>query len=76
MESIGSLIKLELEKQERSISWLARKLSCDRTKVYRILQKHSIDTYDLARISLILSHDFFIDLSESLKDDSVLHKML
>ena len=76
MESIGSLIKQELEKQERSISWLARKLSCDRARVYRILQKHSIDTYDLARISIFLSHDFFADLSESLKNDKDLHKTL
>lgn len=74
MESIGSLIKQELEKQERSISWLARKLSCDRTKVYRLLQKHSIDTYDLARISILLSHDFFADLSEDLKKDEHLQK--
>ena len=74
MESIGNLIKLELEKQERSISWLARKLSCDRTRVYRILQKHSIDTYDLARISTLLSHDFFADLSNSLKNDEHLQK--
>ena len=70
MESIGNLIKQELEKQERSISWLARKLSCDRTKVYRILQKHSIDTYDLARISILLSHDFFADLSNELRNNS------
>lgn len=74
MEPIGSLIKQELEKKERSISWLARKLSCDRTKVYRLLQKHSIDTYDLARISILLSHDFFLDLSDSLKKDEVLQK--
>ena len=74
MESIGSLIKMELVKQERSISWLARKLSCDRTRVYRILQKHSIDTYDLARISILLSHDFFADLSEELKKDEDLQK--
>lgn len=68
MESIGSLIKQELKEQERSISWLARKLSCDRTKVYRLLQAHSIDTYDLTRISIILSHDFFADLSKDLKN--------
>ena len=76
MESIGSLIKQELEKLERSISWLARKLSCNRTRVYRILQKHSIDTYDLARISVLLSHDFFADLSEDLKNNDELLKML
>lgn len=74
MESIGNLIKQELDKQERSISWLARKLSCDRTRVYRILQKHSIDTYDLARISVLLSHDFFIDLSEALRKNNDLLK--
>ena len=77
MKSIGSLIKQELEKQERSISWLARKLSCDRSKVYRLLQKHSIDTCDLARISILLSHDFFADLSEELKiaeDSKMLQK--
>ncbi len=76
MEHIGELIKLELEKQERSISWLARKLSCDRTKVYRLLQKNSVDTYDLARISILLSHDFFADLSDSLKKDDVVRKTL
>ncbi len=76
MEHLGSLIKQELERQERSVSWLARKLFCDRTKVYRLLQKHSIDTYDLARISILLSHDFFADLSEELKKDDGLQKML
>ena len=76
MEHIGELIKQELEKQERSISWLARKLSCDRAKVYRLLQKNSIDTYDLARISILLSHDFFADLSDSLKDDDTIRKTL
>lgn len=70
MKHIGELIKQELERQERSISWLARKLSCDRTRVYRILQKHSIDTYDLARISILLSHDFFADLSNELRNNS------
>ena len=76
MEHLGSLIKQELERQERSVSWLARKLSCDRTKVYRLLQKHSIDTYDLLRISILLSHDFFADLSEELKNNDWLQKML
>lgn len=75
MEHIGELIKQELDKQERSISWLARKLSCDRSKVYRILKNHSIDTSDLARISILLSHDFFADLSDSLKNGEVFREM-
>ena len=58
MKSIGILIKEELEKQERSVSWFARKLACD-----RLFQKESIDTHLLARISLILNRDFFSELS-------------
>lgn len=63
MKPIGCLIKEELEKQERSISWFARKLSCDRSNIYRLFQKDSIDTKLLARISILLDHDFFADLS-------------
>lgn len=60
--------KEELERQERSISWFARKLSCDRSNVYRLFQKESVDTNLLARISMLLGRDFFSDLSESIKE--------
>ena len=68
MKPIGILIKEELEKQERSISWFARKLSCDRSNVYRLFQKESIDTNLLARISVLLGRDFFAELSDNVKD--------
>ena len=68
MKHIGELIKEELEHQERTVSWLARKLSCDRSNVYRIFQKQSIDTSVLKRISIILNHDFFVDLSDDLNN--------
>lgn len=68
MKPIGCLIKEELEKQERSISWFARKLSCDRSNIYRLFQKESIDTALLARISILLKHDFFTELSEYIKE--------
>lgn len=68
MKPIGSLIKEELERQERSISWFARKLSCDRSNVYRLFQKESIDTNLLTRISILLGRDFFSELSDNVKD--------
>lgn len=68
MKPIGHLIKEELEKQERSISWFARKLSCDRSNVYRLFQKENIDTGLLIRISLLLNHDFFSDFSKNIKE--------
>ncbi len=60
------MIKEELERQERSVSWFARKLSCDRSNIYRLFQKHSIDTALLSRISVILGRDFFRELSGNL----------
>ncbi len=66
MEPIGTIIREELEKQERSVTWFARKLSCDRSNVYRLFQKHSIDTALLMRISVILGRDFFAELSRNL----------
>lgn len=69
MVNIGQSIREELERQERTVSWLARKLNCTRTSVYRILGKNSIDTRMLAAISQVLRHDFFRDLSESIGID-------
>ena len=59
MLHIGELIQEELHRQERTVSWFARKLFCDRTNVYNIFQRKSIDTELLLRISLILNHNFF-----------------
>ena len=73
MKPIGILIKEELEKQERSITWFARKLSCDRSNIYRLFQKESIDTNLLVRISILLGKDFFSDLSVYVKEKEQLH---
>ena len=43
MEAIGKLIKEELARQERSVAWFARKLSCHRTNVYDIFARDNID---------------------------------
>lgn len=67
MICIGQRIKDELDRQERTVSWLARKLNRDRTVVYRILRSNSIDTAMLASISRILHHNFLADLSEDIE---------
>lgn len=66
MQDIGKLISDELIRQERTPAWLASKLGCDRTNAYKILKRSSIDTSLLARISIVLKHDFFLDLSISM----------
>ncbi|MBQ9077540.1 MAG: XRE family transcriptional regulator [Muribaculaceae bacterium] len=72
MKPIGSLIKEELQRQERSVSWFARKLSCDRSNIYRLFQKRSIDTDLLIRISSILDRDFFSEISETIQEKRLL----
>lgn len=67
MVNIGQNIKEELQRQERTVSWLARKLNCTRAAVYRIFDKNSIYTALLLNISQILHRDFFCELSEEAK---------
>lgn len=59
MIHIGELIEQELRKQERTVTWFANKLYCERTNVYSIFKRESIDTTLLLRISEILHHNFF-----------------
>ena len=68
---IGSLIKLELQRQERTVSWFARKLNCDRSNVYKIFKRPTIDTELLLRISQTLQHNFFDVYQQQAGTDSL-----
>lgn len=68
MIHIGQLIEAELRRQERTITWFAKKLFCDRTNVYNIFKRQSIDTETLLRISQILHHDFFVHYREEIEN--------
>ena len=57
---IGKLIQDKLREDGHAIAWLARKMNCDRTNVYKIFRKLSIDSARLLQISLILDYDFFV----------------
>lgn len=59
MIHIGNLIKEELRRQGRSVGWFAKELYCDRTNVYDIFKRQSLDTALLLRISQLLQHNFF-----------------
>lgn len=59
MTHIGQLIEKELRHQERSVTWFAKQLCCERTNVYSIFKRETIDTHLLYRISLILKKNFF-----------------
>lgn len=68
MIHIGKTIEEELRRQERSVTWFARKLYCNRQNIYDIFKRESIDTTLLRRISDILDYNFFNDLSKDFDD--------
>lgn len=68
MIHIGNIIKKEFDAQGLSASWFAKQLCCDRTNIYSIFKRESIDTILLVKISTILKHDFFKYYSNDLKD--------
>ena len=56
-----------MEQHQKTVVWLAKRLSCSRANVYKIFEKYSVDTDMLARISTILNFDFFSLYSEDIK---------
>lgn len=55
---IGSLIKAKVEERGLSISDFARLLHYERTNIYKIFKRRSIDVDLLIRISRVLEYDF------------------
>lgn len=70
MIHIGKVIEKVLRDQGRTVTWFARSLYCDRTNVYKIFQRESVDSEMLYRISKILAHDFFKYYSKELEEDT------
>ncbi len=60
---IGNRIKAELERQGRSITWLAGEVHYSRENLYKVFRRPWINTDLLFKISGVLHHDFFEDCS-------------
>ena len=65
---IGNLIKNKLKEDGRSALWLAKKINCERTNIYKIFEKPSINTSLLLKIALLLKTNFFAHYSEVYKN--------
>ena len=59
---IGHRIKSVFKEKGMSVSEFARQIHCERTNVYTIFNRPSIDIDLLARISRVLEHNFFEDV--------------
>lgn len=61
---IGHLIKSVFDASGMTVSEFARQIHCERTNVYKIFDRRSIDVELLVKISEILNHNFLADVME------------
>ena len=59
---IGHLIKSVFDESGMTVSEFARQIHLERTTIYSIFERPSIDTLLLARISLVLKHNFLFEI--------------
>ena len=68
--NIGKIIEEELRRQERTVTWLSRKIHCDRRNVYDIFSRPCSNTDLLYKLSLALNTDFFAYFSANLQQSN------
>ncbi len=61
---IGKKIKEVMIQRHRSVIWVSKQISCERTNVYNIFSREDISTSLLRQFCIILDYDFFKDLSK------------
>lgn len=66
--NIGKEIRRFLKKSHYSATWLSGRMCCDRTNVYKILARRSLDSATLFRISSFLHRDFFLVYSHAYRE--------
>lgn len=67
MIHIGKCIATALREERHTVQWLADELYCDRSNVYRLFRRSSVDAAMMMRLSRLLNRDFFALYSEALR---------
>lgn len=58
---VGEMIQAELLRQGRTVLWFAREICCEKSNVYKMFRRDSIDLAQLMKISEVLNHNFLKD---------------
>ena len=59
---IGRMIKSVFDESGMTVAEFARRIHCERTNVYKIFSRHSVDVALLINISQVLHHNFLADV--------------
>ncbi|GHT88500.1 hypothetical protein FACS189474_3850 [Bacteroidia bacterium] len=66
---IGELIHNKLKEEGRTTLWLAKKMCCDQSNIYKIFKKIDMDTRQLTQISIIMEFNFFDYYSQFVREN-------
>ena len=75
---IGHLVKAVFDESGLTVAEFAKRIHCERTNVYKIFNRQTIDVALLVKISQALQHNFFVDvmnMSGLAADISVRHSL-
>lgn len=61
---VGEMIQAELRMQGRTVNWLASQIYCEKSNIYKLFRRKSIDLEQLMKISEVLGHNFLRDCFE------------
>lgn len=61
---IGSMIHERLLLQGRTVAWFAREIYCEKSNIYKMFKRKSIDLDQLMKISEVLGYNFLKDCYE------------
>ena len=61
---IGQLIQDELNRQGSTVNWFAKGICCEKSNVYKMFKRKSVDLAQLMKISEVLNHNFLKDCYE------------
>ena len=61
---IGQMIKAVFDESGLTVSEFARQIHLERSTIYGIFERPSIDSMLLAKISLVLKHNFLSDIEQ------------
>lgn len=65
---IGEMIRQELRKQGHTVNWLAEAICCEKSNIYKLFRRKSVDLDQLMTISEVLNHNFLRDCYEEKSD--------
>lgn len=61
---IGQMIQEELIRQGRTVNWFTKGIYCEKSNVYKMFKRKSIDLAQLMKVSEVLNHNFLKDCYE------------